>query len=148
MLLVGDQDQRNPLPDSFLIEIKNNPKVHRISYKENLPPFIAAMDIFVMPSYREGFGNSIIEASAMGQPVIATNIPGCKDAVKDGETGILVNSKDVTSLQKAIEQLVTNPDKRKIMGQNGLKWVKENFDRDMVWSMTIAVYEQLLQKRK
>ncbi len=97
-----------------------------------------------MPTYREGFGNSIIEASAIGKPVIATNIPGCKDAVKDGKTGILVKAKDTKSLQDAIERLVSIPDMRISMGRNGLQWVKEYFSRDLVWTRTIEVYEKML----
>jgi glycosyltransferase involved in cell wall biosynthesis len=146
MLLVGDQDERNPLPEPFMSQIEKDIRVHRIDFQEELPPYIAAMDVFVMPSYREGFGNSIIEASAMEKPVIATDIPGCKDAIKDGQTGILVKPRDVKVLQQAIERLIASPGERKLMGQNGLKWVKENFSRDLVWARTLEVYEKMLSK--
>lgn len=144
ILLIGQQDGRNPLPESFICEMDKDLKVYRIGFQEDLPTFLAAMDIFVMPTYREGFGNAIIEASAMKRPVIATDIPGCRDAVKDGQTGILVGLKDVKSLQQAIEQLISDPEKRKEMGQKGFEWVKENFSRDLVWDRTLELYEQML----
>lgn len=144
ILLVGEQDNRNPLPDSFIRELDRDHRVHRLGFQEKYSPFLAAMDIFVMPSYREGFGNVIIEASALKRPVISTDIPGCRDAVMNNQSGIMVGLQDIKSLQQAIEQLIRDPKKRKTMGQIGREWVKENFNRDIVWDRNLNLYEQII----
>ena len=145
IILVGDQDQRNPLPGQTFAEIKKHERIHTIPFKENVATYIAAMDILVLASYREGFGNTLIEASAMQRPVIATDIIGCRDAVLNGTTGILVQPRNVVSLEKALNELIENPSERIEMGRNGKQWVTENFDRKLVWNRLTKVYEQMLR---
>jgi glycosyltransferase involved in cell wall biosynthesis len=148
LLIIGDQDQRNPLnPDAFDIIMKTG-NIHLTGYTNDMPSYLAAVDIFTLPSYREGFGNVIIEASAMGIPVITTDILGCKDAVVEDKTGLKVKVRDVASLEKALDRLIANPNERDRMGQNGRQWVIENFDRKIIWSRLIAIYEQILNQRK
>lgn len=144
LLLIGDIDKRNPLPDKIIQQIKTNNSIYSVPFNDNVAGFMAATDIFVLPSYRDGFGNVLIEASAMSRPVIGTDISGCRDAVLDGKTGMLVKARDVTSLENALRVLVDNQDKREKMGINGRKWVEENFDRKIVWEKLMAVYDQLL----
>lgn len=148
MILVGDQDQRNPLPDKVFATIKKSRRIYTIPFNKNVSSYIAAMDIFVLASYREGFGNVLIEASAIERPVIATDIVGCRDAVIDGTTGILVEPRNPVSLEKALNELIENPSERTRMGQNGKQWVTENFDRNLVWNRLIKIYEQVLLKEK
>lgn len=144
ILLVGDQDQRNPLPDEILRLISKDTNIHMVPFNNNVVNYIAAMDIVVLSSYREGFGNVLIEASAMEKPVVGTNITGCCDAILNGTTGILVQPRDVVSLEKALKELIGNPSKRVEMGRNGKQWVIENFDRSLVWNRLIKVYERML----
>ena len=144
MILVGDQDQRNPLPDKIFATMKKHRNVRIIPWKENVSSYIAAMDIFVLASYREGFGNALIEASAVERPVIATDIVGCRDAVIDGTTGILVEPRNPASLEKALNELIENPSERTRMGRNGKQWVTENFDSNLVWNRLIKLYEWML----
>lgn len=79
--------------------------------------YMAAADVFVLPSYREGFGTVVIEAAACGTPTVATNIYGLSDAVVDGETGLLVPVRNANKLADAMLFLSTNPDKRQLMGE-------------------------------
>lgn len=144
VLLVGDQDQRNPLPDEIIRLISKDTNIHMVPFNNDVVNYIAAMDIVVLPSYREGFGNVLIEASAMEKPVVGTNITGCCDAILNGTTGILVQPRDVVPLEKALKELIGNPSKRVEMGRNGKQWVMENFDRKLVWNKIVEVYEQLL----
>jgi glycosyltransferase involved in cell wall biosynthesis len=144
LLLVGDQDQRNPLPHNIVALINSEKGVQTAPFSENVASYIAAMDILVLPSYREGFGNILIEASALDRPVIATDIPGCRDAVIDGTTGLLIAPHDAKSLEKALLELIASASKRKEMGRNGRAWVEKNFDRNLVWARLINVYGQLL----
>jgi glycosyltransferase involved in cell wall biosynthesis len=144
LLLVGDQDQRNPLPHNIVALINSEKGVQTAPFSENVASYIAAMDILVLPSYREGFGNILIEASALDRPVIATDITGCRDAVIDGTTGLLIAPHDAKSLEKALLELIASASKRKEMGRNGRAWVEKNFDRNLVWARLINVYGQLL----
>lgn len=148
LLLIGHIDQRSPFSQETSELLNASQYIHVIPFKDNLPDYLAVMDILVLPSYREGFGNSLIEASAMQVPVVATDIPGCRDAVIDGTTGILVKPRDIVSLRKTLNELIENPSKRMEMGRRGRQWVAENFDRNLVWSRQIKLYEQLLRQRR
>ncbi len=95
----------------------HHPKV-RFAGKTSQPEaYMAAADVFVLPSYREGFGTVVIEAAACGTPTVATNIYGLSDAVVDGETGLLVPVRNANQLAEAMLFLSTNPDKRQLMGE-------------------------------
>jgi glycosyltransferase involved in cell wall biosynthesis len=147
LLLVGRQDQRDPLPGPVWDRIVRNPRIHELPFTQDLPSHLAAMDIFVLASYREGFGNAIIEASAMGKPVIATNIPGCRDAVQADRTGLLVDPRDSKSLQTALEKLIVDKGTRESMGKMGRQWVESEFDRRIVWQRLVDLYSDLIGKK-
>jgi glycosyltransferase involved in cell wall biosynthesis len=147
LFIIGSQDHRNPLSQDILDQINNTANVFLTGYVIEIENYLAALDIFVLPSYREGFGNVIIEASAMGKPVIASDIPGCRDAVKNGISGLLVPPKDASSLEKSLNELITDPIKRSQMSQNGVRWVKENFDRKFVWNNLLKVYQKVLAEK-
>lgn len=146
MLLVGTQDQRNPLSDKATAIIKAHPQIHTIPWQEEVSYCMGAMDILVLPSssYREGFGNVLIEASAMEKAVITTSLSGARSAVLDGITGIIINSPDAMSIETALNRLIGNSVMRIEMGKSGRQWVTENFDRNIVWDRLIEVYERML----
>lgn len=96
-------------------------------------PYIAAADCIVLPSYREGLPRSLLEASAMGKPVIATDVPGCKQAVIDGATGLLCRPRDASHLAETMQRLLDMPqDERERMGCSGRNFVVEHFDEHLV----------------
>jgi glycosyltransferase involved in cell wall biosynthesis len=144
LLIVGPEDQRHPLRQETVERIRKNAAVHLLGPTTDMPGYMSAMDVFALPSYREGFGNVIIEASAMELPVIASDILGCRNAVVDGVTGYLVTPRDVDCLQQAIEKLISDPAERTRLGKNGRQWVVKNFDRRLVWSRLIKLYDGLL----
>jgi glycosyltransferase involved in cell wall biosynthesis len=86
----------------------------------------------------------LLEAAACARPIIATDVPGCREIVHDGENGILVALKDSNSLANAIKELINNPEKRISMGKNSRKLVKEKFSEEIVVSQTLRVYQELL----
>ena len=107
--------------------------------------YYSTFDIFVLPSYREGFGTVVIEAEAMGVPVIVTNIPGPTDAMIKNETGLIVNKGDSISLQLAIEKLIKNQEMRDEMSENAVKFAREKFENKKLFEFIFKDRERLLK---
>ena len=107
-----------------------------VEYLGEMPdvrPIINAADCVVLPSYREGAPRVLLEASAMAKPVIATDVPGCRDVVDHGVTGILCKVRSVDSLAEAIRNFLTMPkNKRSVMGQAGRQKMEKEFNQDIV----------------
>ena len=103
--------------------------------------YLAASDCYILPSYREGFGMSVIEAQAMGVPVIVTDIPGPTDGMLDGKTGLVVPKQDASALCGAMEKMYADSEMRLRFGRAGHEFVKNNFAQS-------RFFEYLLQDRK
>jgi glycosyltransferase involved in cell wall biosynthesis len=113
----------------------------------NLRQHLAAADIFVLPSRSEGFSNAIIEAMASSLPVVATDVGGNAEAVKDGITGFLVPSEDPDALSAAILRLLSDPSLAKAMGAAGRKVVAERFTTEAMMNQIAGAYRNLLSSR-
>jgi glycosyltransferase involved in cell wall biosynthesis len=98
-------------------------------------------------SYREGLPKSALEAMAAGKPLVATDIPGCREAVVDGQTGILIPPRDAQALAAALERLINDPTLRARMGAAGRARVEQNFSDAIICGKTLAVYESLVPNR-
>jgi glycosyltransferase involved in cell wall biosynthesis len=101
----------------------------------------------VLPSYREGFPRSAMEAAASGLAVIATDIRGCREVVDDAVTGILVAPRDAGALRSAIEELADDPSRRDAMGKAAAEKALAEFDYRRVVDITMSTYERLLDRR-
>ena len=114
-------------------------------FQENPIPFYQAADCVVMPSYHEGLSNVLLEAAAIGRPVITTDIPGCREAVEDGVTGLLCQVKDTDSLAAAMKRflLLSGSEKEK-MGKLAREKMEREFNRADVVDQTIAVIQENL----
>lgn len=108
--------------------------------QEEAPALVMVMDVFVLPAWWEGFGNVLVQAAAMGIPVISTTGTGTIDAVSDGYNGILIPVKDEVKLEAAMRQLMTDVDQRQEYGANGIKWAR-NFDRKDIWQQMHILYQ-------
>jgi glycosyltransferase involved in cell wall biosynthesis len=102
------------------------------------------MDVLVHPSYREGLPTVPLEAAAMGVPVVTTAIPGCVDAIKDGQTGILVPPRDSAALAETLRVLLRDSAMRERMGTTGREWVARWCDVEQTWEELTHHYAQLL----
>jgi len=118
-----------------------------LGLREDIDEIYPLMDIFVLPSWREGFPRSVIEASAMERAVIATNIRGCREAVDDGITGILVLVKNPEKLAEAIIYLLQNPQIAKKMGEEGRKKAKREFDENLIFDRIKKEYQRLIKEK-
>lgn len=105
-----------------------------------------ACDVFCLPSHREGFGSSVIEASACSKAVIASDTYGLMDAVIDNETGLRHKAGDIDSLFKKMNQLAENDELRNILGKNGLEYVRENFSSEIITGHWTRFYGELLNR--
>lgn len=110
-------------------------------------PPLNAMDIFCLPSYREGMPISLLEAMAMELPTIATNIRGCREEVVDGETGWLIPARDSGQLADRMQWLLTNREEAGRMGQAGRRRVQEKFDIRGVVDHQVRIYKRLMQEK-
>lgn len=144
LLLIGPEEERDsPLPET-LASMTNNPRIIVTGLQEDILPYYAAMDIFTLPTYREGFSAVNIEASAMGLPVVTTNAIGAKETVIDGRTGMTVPVKSVEELADALANLLDGADLRRRMGRAGRKWVEEDFEQKAFWEAILRHREDLL----
>ncbi|MEB3220465.1 MAG: glycosyltransferase family 4 protein [Candidatus Sericytochromatia bacterium] len=113
-------------------------RVHFTGYTEDIPPLMHLMDVFTLPSYREGMPRSILEAMAAGRPVVATDIRGCREEVVEGETGFLVPTRDVAELANRLERLVVDPGLRARLGAAGQARAAAEFDEAHVCERVVA----------
>lgn len=119
LAIAGDLEPQDPVPDEVVKMIREDPRIRSVGWIEDLRSFYASIDLLILPSYREGFPNSPLEASAMGVPVVSTLVPGCIDAVVDGVTGLLVPPRDAVALAGAIERYILDPELRRRHGRAG-----------------------------
>lgn len=107
--------------------------------------WLPAIDVFVLPSYREGLSNVVLEASAAGVPVVVSDATGCPDAVEVEVSGLVYPVGDVCALATAIDRLVCDAELRSRMGANGREWVTQNFARPTVWQNYEKYLRSLLE---
>jgi len=127
LLLVGPWEPQDPVPADVRERLERDRRVHLTGLDWNTPPLYGAMDIVALPTYREGFPNVPLEAAAMELPVIATRVPGCVDAVEEGETGLLVPPRDADALADAIRSYLEEPELRRAHGRAGRIRVLRDF---------------------
>jgi len=118
-------------------------KFHALGLRHDLPELFAAMAVVTLPSYREGFPRSLLEAAAMARPIVATDIRGCREVVRDGENGFLVPVKDASALADRIRTLLDRPDVAEEMGARGRALALRHDERE-VCRRVVAGYERLL----
>ncbi len=147
LLLVGFFEPHDPLPSAVEREMRSDPRVHLTGRQAHTPPFYSAMDVVVLPTYREGFPNVPLEAASMALPVVATLIPGCTDAIVHGRTGTLVPPRDTNALTAAIAAYVGGPETRLAHGLAGREHVLARFLREGIWEALHAEYLELLEER-
>ena len=141
MILVGPFEEDQISNKEIIKNIIDHPNIIHVGrvMQEDVPPYILLADVFVLPCWGEGFGNVLIQAAAMGKPVITTKATGTMDAVLDNFNGILVRPKDTNALFEALKLMYENHDLRENFGNNGLIWA-QNFDRESIWNELNKIY--------
>ena len=121
--------------------------VRLLGHVNDMPAFLAEVDIVALPSWREGTPKILLEAAACGLPIVATDIPGCQGVVEEGGSGYLVPVKDTSALAGRLASLVADPELRARFGQRGRAVVDAGFSTERVNAATLAVYETLVQSK-
>lgn len=132
IMIVGGQDGPRGVENSW----PAGANVVETGLVTDTAPFYKGMSMLVLPTFREGFPNVVLEASASGVPVVTTNATGAVDSVIDGVTGIVIPSGDAEALAESIEVLLGDATLRYTLGVAGRTFVEQNYDREKVWSLT------------
>lgn len=147
LLLVGPYEQTDAISESTRRALENDERIHGVGMDWNTPPLYAAMDVMVLPSYREGFPNVLLEAAAMQLPVLTTRVPGCIDAVEDGVTGTLIPPGDPEKLAEGMTTYLNDECLRTRHGKAGRDRVLRNFAQEDIWRAIADQYRELLAER-
>jgi glycosyltransferase involved in cell wall biosynthesis len=147
LLLVGEYEEQDPVPAWVEQTFASDSRVHITGWVSDTAPYYAIMHLLVLPSYREGFPITPLEAAAMELPVVATRIPGNVDAVEDEVTGLLVPPRDAEALEQAIRCYLDCPALRQQHGKAGRERVLRLFRQEVIWEALYNEYVALLQQR-
>ena len=144
VLVVGDHEHGDPVPAAVRDRLDADRRVVQVGWLHDPLPAFAAIDLLLFPSHREGLPNAPLEAQACGVPVVGYAATGTVDAVRNGETGILVPVGDRDALGAAVVRLVDDTDLRHRMGAEGRRFVRSAFADTDVWARLTAQYRRWL----
>lgn len=148
LLLVGGLDHSAPISNDLQERIKNNPRIHALGFMEDIRPVLRLASVLVLPSYREGFPNVVLQAGSMKLPVIATDINGCNEIIEPGFNGWLVPPRDAKALMVAMQEAMQTPlNSRKKMGESARSRVQQRFEQWQHWERMKLFYQGLLSDR-
>ena len=144
LLLIGKfENTGNPVSDITKRIIDESDFIITTGPQSNIASFLSITDLFVFPSYREGFGLSLMEAGAMGIPSLASNIPGCNEVVIDGQTGILIPSHSSQAIIDSIEKLYNNRELLNKIKSNCRNSIIERYEQNKLWQYYREFYLKL-----
>lgn len=147
-LIVGPEEKVSPELESLIQKLRNDPDTYFEGFVSNAEEYYGACDIFCLPSYREGCPASVLEASAMKKPVVASNIYGIADIVVDGKTAFLFEVKNKEDLKNKIEKLVCDESLSHEMGKAGREFVCKDFTVELLTQKMVAEYLRLHGNKK
>ncbi len=147
-VVVGERDVENrACIDHITLESwKTEGVVEFWGFRSDIPQILAVASVACLPSYREGLPKSLLEAMASGLPCVTTDVPGCREAVRDGDNGLLVPAKNGLALADAIERLLCNPELARTMGKRGRERLELEFSAQHVNERTLLLYRDMVEK--
>lgn len=146
LLLVGRyEDDLDPLQERTKQRIQNNKHIIEVGFQKDVKKYLSVLDVLVSPSYREGFGLSLLEANLMGKPVIATDITGYNEIVVPGKTGFLIPKKDSKALYERMMEVYNNRAQLIFMKEDCIRLVMKKYDHQIVLQKALNYYKKLYQ---
>jgi glycosyltransferase involved in cell wall biosynthesis len=150
LILAGSPDPGNPSSvsaEDLANWTRQNSDVQFIGHVEDIEPLIARSRVVVLPSYREGTPRILLEAAAMAKPLVATDVPGCREIVENGKNGFLVPAQNAEAIADALETLLDSKDLCETMGRAGRQKVLDEFDTTRVNFATLKIYNKMVGNR-
>ncbi|ADQ81912.1 glycosyltransferase family 4 protein [Riemerella anatipestifer] len=147
LLLVGAEERDlDPLKTETIQEIERNKNIIAVGFQKDVRPYFAIADALVFPSYREGFPNVVMQAGAMGLPSIVSNINGCNEIIENNKNGLIVPSKDVESLRKAMQIIIDDDNLYLRLKENSREMIVSCYQREFVWEELLKEYNKLIRE--
>ena len=144
--MVGPNENSGSVNEKLYEWSENNKNVIYCGFTNEVEKYLAASDVYVLPSYREGFGSAVIEAESMGVPVIISDIPGPTDAMKRDCTGLVVSKGSAKELAKAMYTLYRDSNLRKEYGNNAYDFAVTNFEQKKLFEKILLDRNRLLEE--
>lgn len=143
LMLGGYEERLAPLKPQTRHEIERHPGIIAVGRKPDVRPYLAASDVFVLPSYREGFPNVVMEAGAMGLPSIVTDINGSNEIIIPHENGLIVPPRDGDTLYRVMRSFVLHPQEARLMALKARMLILSRYDRAQIWEALLKEYNGL-----
>ena len=145
LLLVGPFEKKlDPVLPETEKAIQNHPAIRFMGFQPDVRPFLVASGTLVLPSYREGFPNVVLQAGAMGLPSIVTDINGCNEIIIPNENGVIIPSKDEEALYQAMENFLFYPEEIQRMAKKARPLIASRYDRKVLWEALLKAYKRLI----
>ena len=148
--IAGDIDEgnRSSLGSDFLCRLSENRRIKLLGHVTDMKDLYRKVDVVVLPSWREGLSKALIEAAAMRKAIITTDVPGCKDVVETGVSGILVPTRNSVAIKHAIKMLLRRDELVRIFGNHARWKVEDEFQDEIIHEQTELMYINLLERSR
>jgi glycosyltransferase involved in cell wall biosynthesis len=148
LLIAGEPDPANPasIPQATIAEWQRRPGLTLLGQVDDIGAFWARAHIAVLPSLREGLPLSLLEAAACARPIVATDVPGCREIARDGVNALLIPPNDTAALADAIDRLAGDAELRRRFGAAGRRIVEGEFSHLRIGQEIVALYRRRLQQ--
>ena len=133
----------DPLDENIEYTIKTNPAIIETGFQDDVRPYLSISNIFVFPSYREGFPNAVLQAGAMNLPCVVTDINGCNEIITNNVNGIIIPPKNMQELQDAMIDLYIDENKRQKLSSVAREKITSRYDQSYVWHELLKEYQSL-----
>lgn len=150
LLLVGEEENAiDPLNKETQHELSKNTNIIKVGWQKDIRPYLAISDVLILPTYREGFPNVVMQAGAMGLPSIVTDINGCNEIIENGKNGIIIPVKNVIAIEEAVFKIKDDKIFFNNLKKNAREMITSRYEQQLVWSAILAEYKYLeLQSTK
>lgn len=145
LILVGEFEANlDPLPASILREIEINPGIIHVNWTNQVEYYMHLADFFVFPSHREGFPNVLLQAGALGLPIICSHITGNIDIVTNNDTGLIFDTGNEQQMHKLLQYALLHPQHMQAMAEKLQQEIRENYSRENIWKNMLGAYKSLV----
>lgn len=147
LIVGGKESDLDPLHPNTIKLINENPHIKEVGFQEDVRPFFAIANALVLPSYREGMPNAVIQAGAMELPSVVSDVIGCNEIITHNFNGLIIPPKDIKKLEESMWHLAQNTELYNRLKANCRKPIVNRFEQEVVWNAILEEYHRLLKER-